>query len=464
MIRNIFIRLFNFLVLNKVYSILIPCTIFFGIKERTKLGLDKRIHKLSSKRITILALDSNRYRGDLDILAKNPNFRVLFISQKVQGWFVKPFYKDITSDKIFTYYFSDKDSKKYKIYMKAQNFMNVFLKKLYSALSINCVLTVNYRYFEDHHWTKSAEILNIPWIMLYREGLLTFRSVYEGVVFRHKRYGKFHGSHIIVHNSTIMQTFLDAKICDESQITVAGALRMDSLLEAIKIQEGKVDTSRRKRIVFFYFPINNGVFGMDRGKPRDKNGAYKFSVWKGRDNFFREVHETLLEIASENPDIDIVIKPKDVSFKADSWNQYLNIVNNSPIDAEKLDNYSIEPYADVHSLILNSDVICGLQSSTMLESLVAQKPTIIPLFEDFRETELCQKEFGLYNYLNLFEVANNKKHFKHIIINSLQNYEIKKDVKKKRKELFYEWFTQPESGSLNIYSSIIGDIVNKKSN
>ncbi len=253
MIRNIFIRLFNFLVLNKVYSILIPCTIFFGIKERTKLGLDKRIHKLSSKRITILALDSNRYRGDLDILAKNPNFRVLFISQKVQGWFVKPFYKDITSDKIFTYYFSDKDSKKYKIYMKAQNFMNVFLKKLYSALSINCVLTVNYRYFEDHHWTKSAEILNIPWIMLYREGLLTFRSVYEGVVFRHKRYGKFHGSHIIVHNSTIMQTFLDAKICDESQITVAGALRMDSLLEAIKIQEGKVNIPRRKRIIFFIF-------------------------------------------------------------------------------------------------------------------------------------------------------------------------------------------------------------------
>ena len=64
---------------------IILIAIFFRviIKERLKNGKDRFVFKKQSNRYSLLALDSQRYRGDLDILAQSEKFRVLHISQ---GW------------------------------------------------------------------------------------------------------------------------------------------------------------------------------------------------------------------------------------------------------------------------------------------------------------------------------------------------------------------------------------------
>tara|TARA_B100000315_G_scaffold248792_1_gene279080 strand:+ start:618 stop:893 length:276 start_codon:yes stop_codon:yes gene_type:complete len=86
------------------------------------------------------------------------------------------------------------------------------------------------------------------------------------------------------------------------------------------------------------------------------------------------MHVSIIRLAQRLPNVDFVIKPKRVHMTKDiSWDGYLKVVNETGIDLNKLKNYIIELGANVHDLILNSDVVIALQSSTVLESAVAGK-------------------------------------------------------------------------------------------
>jgi spore coat polysaccharide biosynthesis predicted glycosyltransferase SpsG len=70
----------------------------------------------------------------------------------------------------------------------------------------------------------------------------------------------------------------------------------------------------------------------------------------------------------------------------------MGVLGEIGFDINKASNYSIEPNADVHELMLNSDAFCALQSSTVIESAISGKRVILPAFENYRSTE---------NYLNM---------------------------------------------------------------
>ena len=143
--------------------------VLLNIKEKRSNGKSRRIFSKSSNRITILALDSNRYRGDLEVLAKNKKFRVLYMTQRPPGWLLKSFYND---NELKKYINSEKGSDEEISHSNALNFMIDFLRYFYSYVSVDCVTTVNYRYIEDYNWAKASNVIGVPFIMLYRECLL----------------------------------------------------------------------------------------------------------------------------------------------------------------------------------------------------------------------------------------------------------------------------------------------------
>ena len=455
MIKIILNKILYYIIKNRYYYILAIIYRFF-IFERLPNGNNKLIHSNPNNRVTIFALDSDRYRGDLDVLASSPLLRVLCIRNKWQGVLIRCLYKNNKVNPL-DYSRSLPGSYLYdKVKKPAQMFMCDFLKVLFSIIKVDCVINVSYRYIEDIDWTLASEKVGIPHIMLYRECLLQKGTrIYSGVVHRHQSFN-FRGSHIIVHNETCKDSFIESSFIDKEKISVVGALRMDKYLSRLRNSQNNRN-HKRKRFILFYFPYDMSLFGKSGTPPDDYKFKYAFSIWPERKKYFRDIHSSIVELAIENPDIDFVIKPKRIMMTGPSWEYYKQILSDIDFD-NKVNNYFIEPNADVHNLILNSDVICSLQSSTAIEAAISGKPVILPVFDNYRSTENYQ-DFSWKKYLELFDIASDKQNFKDLILKLMNCNSVNDDVLNKRKKVFHNFFNDLEGVSLNGYVDVIKNVV-----
>ncbi len=250
--------------ISKFFSMVIPLIPNFlivtflrlSIKQRRADGEDTILYKKKSDKRTILALDSERYRGDIDVLAKSENFRVLHIRQ---GW--ERLITDVHlrgMENIVKVKNLPKGTELYYKNKKTLLLMKKILSKLYKIIDIDCVTTVHFKYHPDYYWTKVSEDLNVPYIMLYRECNLMSPLMYKKVTLMMENHGKFHGSHIIVHNKKCKDVFIESDFAKEEDVTIASALRMDDLLNKVNQEKcnNTVIENQRKKFVLFYFPVD----------------------------------------------------------------------------------------------------------------------------------------------------------------------------------------------------------------
>ena len=429
------------------------------IRERTPQGQDKFYFSNSKNKFTILSIDSERHRGDLDALSAVSKFRILHISQRWTNLLIYTMYKKNELN-IKDFFLASANINEHKEHVIVLKLMTGFINALYSMLKVDCTVNVNYRYVGDFYWVKSSLSNGTPHIMLYREGLLQKDSrIYDEVVNRHKMVDSAYASHIIVHNQTCKDSFIESGWSDGSNISVGGALRMDNYLKEIKsLHTNKIIPSRRKKFVLFYFPFNMSLFGKSKGIPIKDKYSYAYSIWNGREKFFIDFHEAIIELSIELPDVDFIIKPKDIMMMNKSWKFYTDIINKRGIKPNG--NYSIQPHADVHDLILNSDVICSLQSSTTIEAAIAGKPVILPIFDEYRNTPHFN-DFSWNRHLDLFDVATSKKHLKEMIVKQLSSPYVADEVKKSRQDVFELFFHDIKGNAVKNYSSVIQQVVNQ---
>lgn len=453
----------KYLIRKEAFFILVPL-VRAAIKERRNDGSDSIFHSKPDGKKTILALDSLRYRGDLDALSQN--FRVLHLTQRAPGWLIKGFYHEFD---IVNYINAPDGSDKKAQYIAASNFMTKFLRVFYSKVSVDCVTTVNFRYTEDHHWVKSSEKNSIPHIILYREGLLAYYRAEYNLFIRAKRFDKFIGSHIIVHNEKCKNIFLKSEFVSKNDISVAGALRMDKLVTRVNNVSRHNKIKKNKQVTLFYFHPNMPMFGVDakgvtpkallsHGPKKDL--SYAFNAWSGRFDLFYDVHEAIAKLAYKYRDIDFIIKPKDIMVASPQWKYYDKAIEKSGINVSNLENYFIEPYANVHDLIFSSDVVCAMNSSVVIESALIGKPIILPAFKEYRNSENFE-DFHWKDDLDLFDVADDKHDFERLILQRLDDDDIDMKTATARNELFYKWFDQPKEGALSEYTHIINTVIDK---
>ena len=414
---------------------------------------------------TILAINANMFRGDIECLAQVSKFRVLTLDNKWQA----PLRAAFTSKKIepLEYINAKVGSDIYNLKERINIFFDGFTSYLLKLIKVDCVITPNYRYMDDIFWVVSlTKKKRIPHVCLYREGLLCADRFYDGVTVRHRLYKGCPVTHIIVHNQRCKDSFVESGYVTEGEVSVCGALRMDNLIKLLDSgKHGTIskDKGRRKRVILFYFPYNMSLFGKAKLAEIENvfGDKYRYaeSIWSQRISLFRDLHISFVQLAQRLPDVDFVIKPKRVYMtKNISWDRYLKVVNETGIDLNKLKNYTIEPDANVHDLILNSDVVIALQSSTVLESAIAGKPVIFPLFYNYKNTDNFN-DFGWRNHLDLFDVAESAEEMEAIIIKRLENPKIDKKIVEDRRELFKKWFYDLDGVALENYSETIENVV-----
>ena len=438
--------------------------IFFRlmIKQRLPDGTDSVIYKKKSDKKTILALDSERYRGDIDVLSKSKKFRVLHIRQGFQRSLTQVFLKN----KLYIYDVQDskKGSKLYKNHKKTELLFANILSKIYQLVDVDCITKVHFKYLPDYYWTLASESLNIPCIMLYRECNVMSPIIFDCVVASAKRHKKFQGSHVIVHNNRIKDAFIESNFINNDKITVAGALRMDQLINnyylPINNNTVQVNKKRRKKFTLFYFPFDSSMFGVV-DESVDVNSYFpNGDIWSLKESYFIQLHQTILRLAEKNPQIDFVIKPKEIFMHQKSWSFYEKVVSESDVDVKKLNNYVVDANANVHKLIMESDVICGGQSSTTVESLLLGKRVILPLFSDYENTDYF-KQFPWRNYLDLFNIARNSNEFEKEFYMILESNDFSKDFIQRSIELYVRCFEDLTGNTIEGYSQTILSIINQ---
>ena len=436
----------------------------FVIKRRKS---ENKALNMNSGRITFLALNSSKFRGELECLAQVSTYRVLALENMWETLLLHAFTsKSISLGECMN---AKAGNDIYVLREKMNVFFRGFVSSLLKLIKIDCVITANYRYAEDYFWTNHFEKKGIPHICLYRECVVLNDRGFDSITAFHRTKQGYPVTHVIVYDKISKNIFLKSGFVTESQISVCGALRMDNFLKLINSSYKNTliqYKARRKRVILFYFPYTLFIFGQEKLSGNDKrsDNAHKYryviGIWPKRMALFSDLHTSFIHLAKKHPEVDFVVKPKREEMSDQtSWDVYLKVVNGSGIDLSKLQNYTIEPDANTHDLIMNCDVVIALHSTAAIEAAIAEKPVIFPLFYNYKETKKFN-DFMWRKHLDLFDVAESADELKSLVVGGLKNPEISGKIMEGRRRLFKECFSDIEGVALKKYVETIENVVN----
>lgn len=418
--------------------------VFFFFKTK-KFGNQNK--KNSIKKHKILALNPDRFRGDLNVLDNIDDFCIVTIPFNLHAWMINSFYS--YPERLSDFYQPKVNSSIYLSRVKCRAYLKLFLSWYYKLLQIDCVLGAAVHYKQDFDWGAVTNQLNIPFIVLHRENLMQcIPGPYEFAVKFYKMLGFFEGTKIIVHNNEAVRCFVESGYADNDQVLALGCLRMDSYLNQI-LKSRLKSSSRRKKVSFFSFSAGTNLFF-----PWMLNGGFK--QWPDDKSlamysFFDNSIIAIGQLAQENPEIDFVIKPK---WAGDWIDRIEKALDKGDINYSQQSNLSILPSVNPHELILESDVVCGFGSTVLLEAGVAKKSVVMPLFDEAQKPEFS--DYILFgDYLEMFKVAYSSDEFKALILDELGSPSITDDQIKQREKLFNQWVSGMDGMVTKRYTELI---------
>lgn len=383
--------------------------------------------------VTILALNPKRFRGDLECLAQTGHYRILKMPFNWQGRFYNWFYSDHKSISPL-----NPDNDFLVKQNKYQNFLKHFLPKFFSYLKIDIVIGAAIHYRQDYDLASVSHQLGIPTFILHREGNLAsaeIRKVYEN---RCRNYNAFHGTHLVVQNDIQKEISISAGYVKANQCSNVGILRMDNFLDKVntsfQFQDNKCKRNRKK-ITFFSFGPSTGII---TAKPNN----WPYDEENYLQKFCYATHTAMFHYAKNNPNLDVIIKPK----WGGNWVEHIHkIAKKQNYELQKITNLKIEPELNVHNLLFESDVVIGFGSTTLLEASILGLPVIMPLYEEASEKK-WQGWIQYRDWLGCFDIATSAEHLRQLIDHRLRNPEISDEMMTLRKRAF-ETFISSLNGS-----------------
>jgi glycosyltransferase involved in cell wall biosynthesis len=391
-----------------------------------------------SNGVSLLAINPGRFRGDLEVLAKF-GFDVYEIPYKWQTR-VFHFYRNLESKSEFQKPAPDSSISVDRIQLRS--YLSRLLVKIFNKKGINCVIGAGLFYNQDLDWGAATVNAGYPYIVFHRENLIVSKYGRLNAIKKAKLLNEmgFSGSAIVFQNKEIKNIYDKYSGVDTEMIHALGANRMDQYIKDIK---SKKNTSNNRRITLFTFNSNILL-----------PGKVDNIEWH---QLYKEVHTSFVELAKENPDIEFIIKHKGVRW--DETEVLLESLNAFNLD--NLKTYGEFDY-DVHKLILESDVVTGFCSTTLLEASIAGKPVIYPLFAEAGDEKnsdfICFSEA-----LDMFDVVKSSKNYKELLMERAEFFKISEETMKLRNVQFERYVSSLKSDSTEKYSELITNEVRKSS-
>lgn len=261
---------------------------------------------------------------------------------------------------------------------------NVFLRRMWERFQpkkyMDCVLTGNFAYFAERELGDALEQIGIPFVVLHKESMKSpGRKQFWLQVYKERR-GPFNGRKILVYNEIERRLQIEAGIARPDRIIVTGIPRLDRLHTA-RTSRKRTECMKQPQVLFLNILSKTGLPMIARkteqGRERLGSNLEKLSWSK----LIHECRRILLKFAEENPDVRVLVKAKNDKR---SIAEIKTVFGN--IDLPK--NFEIVFGGDIFDYILASDVVCGINSTALLEAIAADVPVIVLRFAEAAEDRM----------------------------------------------------------------------------
>jgi len=381
---------------------------------------------------SLLALSSFRFPTELSILSKSGCFRIYSLPYRFQTLL------------------AHLDNLAYSL-LKDTDLLTIFFSHYARINNIDGTIGTALWYKQDIPWGKASESCGIPYIVLHKECFKPCNlQTNEELHLLRERVGKFSGSLLIVHNQDTRSRYISNGIGDADVVHASGNIRMDSLVKRDTKQDGYKGS---KTVTLFSF--THPAFSYD------SVGPFPSNPYLGFVRLFQRTHVAIAQLALEHPDYRVFIKTK---WADRCFMEILQALEASSINIDSIPNLTLTNTENVHSLILDSDVICGFQSTTLLEAAICGKCIIVPHFDECNYPEYVERIKLPESYAN-YVVATSPEELKHLVHQNLSNrYLVPTDHMQQRNQYFETWVSDLAGTATEKYVSQIKNVITKNQN
>jgi hypothetical protein len=266
-----------------------------------------------------------------------------------------------------------------------------FLKRVWRAFdpqgAVDAVVTANYVYYAERELAGALEETGVAFIVLQKENSWSLgAAAHTEWVYRH-RCGPFFGRRILVYSEQEKGLEVRAGVADGERIEVVGSPRLDKVHEWRRQNAG----SRPARPMILFASFLPRV-GMPRRDPSMQPAATaepapELSVTK----LSRSAHRAMVDLARAAPEIVVRIKTKGRRFDRYQLLDLLGVRGTSELPS----NLEIVHGGSPFVFVKEASVVCGLQSTLLLEALAAGRPVVVPWYAEALRPEVNAFLFDL---------------------------------------------------------------------
>ena len=262
-----------------------------------------------------------------------------------------------------------------------RTFWRAVLGHLARHRRIDAFVTGNFSYHAEQELAAAATELHIPFIALHKECRKTPRlaDFYEQVY--RDRKGPFQGSQVLTYNQIEKDIQTAAEVTKPGIIEVTGMARLDAVHRRRRreaAQDAAARQQHRPTVLFFSVFDKYGLPFIRRvveGRRYDEPLPPELEAlnWS---TLMSTLHQAMIELARAHGDIDVVIKTKGDPVAAETLKRMFGEVLRLPA------NVRLVSGGDPLDLIFAADVVCGFNTTALVEAVAADVPVVVPAFAE----------------------------------------------------------------------------------
>jgi hypothetical protein len=256
-----------------------------------------------------------------------------------------------------------------------EKFIASVWRHITSFSRIDAILSPNFFYHRQRPLAAAAERSATPFIVLHKENL---KSPARVEYWRHlyRKRGQFPGRKILVYNEIERDLLGSAGVTDISNVVVTGMPRLDKVHRWRSHDKGSL-AQKKPQVLFFSFDKKDKL-------PKDHQlAAYADQTaqekWSGLTwaEVSAKTHKAMIELARHRPDVTVVIKTKGTEQHRSECSALLN---GSAVEIPP--NLKVVSGGDPFTLLTESSVVVGFNTTAQLEALAAGKPLVVPWYAE----------------------------------------------------------------------------------
>ena len=333
----------------------------------------------------VIVLNKERFWSDLEELDKSNEIQFVYFDKKRISLLTEPFVKTVRKKMISSFWTDYKDETFFLEYLNAHSkFIFYFLKYLNFLVKFDIIITPSLWYLQDKAFEKSSNLLNKKFIILHKENTVDPNNFESKLKILNKKLIKFEpNANILVYNNNVKKIIGNTKKINIDKIFTLGCPRTDNLVRLNDNIPNKITLSS------FRYDIGSNLINKNALHPLETNDL-------NLKLYFNKVHLIFIDLASQFNDTEFIIKIKYEHI----WKKLIEDLKLQKEEKlnRKIDNLKIiSNEQTMTEILLQSKLVVGINSLSLIEARIIGIPCIIPNFKEISEYQnrlLFKKYFG----------------------------------------------------------------------